>query len=1231
MRYLNKIIFINSASVQYAEVELDGNVHLIGDQGAGKTTLLRAILFFYNANKIKLGIPKEKKSFDEYYFSYQNSYIIYEVMRDSFPFCVLAYKVNGKTAYRFINAAYKKELFLNQENRALESWDKIRSALGRTIHYTSLITSYQEFRKILYGDHKTLKPEFRKYALIESRQFQNIPRTIQNVLLNSNLESTFIKKTIIKSLNEEEFLIDIENYAKNHLRDFQTRINDIKIWFKKNRKGYIVVRKQAEKVIDTYQVLNFLNREKKELVQQLASRMVYVENEKPVVTSNLTREIEVLKIISDKRERLKNTHKKREQDLVSEIKYISKELTKAKDKKKEYDNQGIEETIQKVAQKNSLTNEQKALDSEKNLLTSKFAGINQKYQALITQIENQQQQFENNNKAEINSINSRFSENKTSVFSRYEKIINQIRKDNQTEKDHANSELKTIFEQENYIKNKKSELKHKRFYVKEIEANLQDKVRLEKIISIAKSTKKDAENQIQTNRKEWDLEVKEVERNHKTLADKELEKKQRFSAKIQQIEHKINQSKSSLHGWLNDNYPDWKQTIGKVIDEEHVLFNTELSPKLVSDKIKTFFGVELNLSALKSRIKTVAEYREEIEEIKLQIKASLRQIHQLNAEKDTELQKLKIKFNKKINNAREFISESNYKIIQKEQKLKKNKITFDELTNKAQREKESQLKELEKQLQELAYKKSKAQENLETIQKSISRKITLKKNEREKEIKVLEKVKNDKITALNIAITQNKASSKNRVGELREKLETELGTEGADIERLKFIDNRLEEIQIDLDYIKNNERVVIEYEKDKRELFDNVPQWKSNKISLEKKKETMLNEHKTELDKINNRYSQQDNIVKAMQLKLEEFENDIKAFESFKKSEAFTHLDYDSSIELEEEEILKTAINIISEINDKYLASINKFKEFQQATNAFTGNFNEQNIFSFKTKLNTDEDYLKFADNLKEFIAENKIKEYETRVNERFASIIRLIGRETTELNSKEAEIEKIIKKINDDFATKNFVKAIKEMEIRTRESSNSIVKILIKIKEFNDENNFELGEANLFTSEDINFKNQKAIDLLKKLIEEIEKTKSTTLTLSESFDLQFRIVENDNDSGWVEKLANVGSEGTDVLVKAMLNILLLNVFKNHASRKFKDFKLHCMMDEIGKLHPTNVKGILRFANERNILLINGSPTSQNATDYKYTYKLAKVRLPKGKNKHITKINRLVKVNIKSA
>ena len=60
-------------------------------------------------------------------------------------------------------------------------------------------------------------------------------------------------------------------------------------------------------------------------------------------------------------------------------------------------------------------------------------------------------------------------------------------------------------------------------------------------------------------------------------------------------------------------------------------------------------------------------------------------------------------------------------------------------------------------------------------------------------------------------------------------------------------------------------------------------------------------------------------------------------------------------------------------------------------------------------------------------------------------------------------------------------------------------------------------------------------------------------------------------------------------------------------------------MDEIGKLHPNNIKGILKFANDRNIYLINSSPTSYNAEDYRYTY------LMKKDNKNVTTVHRLVK------
>jgi hypothetical protein len=309
----------------------------------------------------------------------------------------------------------------------------------------------------------------------------------------------------------------------------------------------------------------------------------------------------------------------------------------------------------------------------------------------------------------------------------------------------------------------------------------------------------------------------------------------------------------------------------------------------------------------------------------------------------------------------------------------------------------------------------------------------------------------------------------------------------------------------------------------------------------------------------------------------------------------------------------------MNDLNTNDNTNTKRYNDLQEAINKFAGNFSENNLFSFKIKCISREDYFSFADNLKEFIEENKIGEYKRRFEERFAEIIKQIGRETQQLVEKEGEISQVINEINNDFVARNFVGAIKSMELKTNESTNTIFRLLVDIKKYNDENSFDLGQENLFSSSGIADKNEKAIEFLRQLIKAMSETKEREITLSDSFELLFKIVENDNDTGWVEKLSNVGSEGTDTLVKTMINIMLLNVFKERATRKNKgDFSLHCMMDEIGKLHPNNVKGILKFANDRNILLINSSPTSYNAADYKYTYLLAK------DSKNVTSVKRIV-------
>ena len=1229
MRYLNKIVFINSASVKYAEIGLDGNVHLIGTQGVGKSTLLRAILFFYNANKSKLGISREKKRFDEYYFEYQNSYIIYEIVKDNIPFCVLAYKVNGKAAFRFFNSEYQKKFFIDENSRAFENWEKTRDALGKAIYYTKIISNYEEYRKIIYGDNKGLKSEFRKYALIESKQYQNIPRTIQNVLLNSNLEAKFIKDTIINSISEDEFTIDVSNYSKNHLRDFETQIKDIRIWFKKNKKGEIVVRNQADKIIDNYRILNFLKKEKKGLAINLSSRINYIEREKSQLSTNHSIENSKLEELFQKKENLKGIHLKREQKLISKIDYINKKLTEAENKQTEFESQNIKLLIEKVAKKESLINKQSAKIDEKNLLTSQFAEISQKYKALITQTKNQEKEFANERNAEINRYESEFGDRKSEIFESYNKSIQEIRKANQELEEKANNEIDSFIDKENSFKRDKAELKHKTFYDAEIKGCEDEKTQLNSKIQKSNTLILNSNNEKKFLGKKLEFEEKEIVDNAESKVENEQINQKKHSTEIRDIETKIRQSKSSLYGWLNDNVPNWEGTIGKVIDEKYVLFNTELSPKLIDNNTASIFGLEINLNALDNRIKTVKEYNQEIELLKAKVTEIQKSIALINGSKESSLKNLNVKFRKKLNTLKEVISTNEYVVSQSEQHLKNNKIKLDEWILKSTSEKAVVLSKIEEDLEGLSIQKAKAKENLENIIKGGDREISKKEKEKAVEINNVELAKDEAIKTISASTTENKVNADKRIKELKNQQDLELNNKGVDTERLKIIEDCLTEITEDLSFIRSNERTVFDYEKDKRELFDKVPELRADKTTNRKKQNTLKKEQRIEQEKFDKKYNQQDDIVQAIQTKIDEFNKDVETFNQFKTSDTFLSIQNDFLNKINENNRSKAAILIIEELNDRHYKSINKFNDLQQSVNSFISNFNEQNIFRFKVKLNKDSDFINFAIDLKEFIEEGKINQFEKRVNERFSHIIQQIGNETTDLISKEAEIEKIIKKINNDFISKNFVEAIKEMEMRTQKSSNPVVKLLIKIKEFNDENSLILGENNLFTSPETENKNHKAVELLKQLVKELEKYKNSVLTLSESFDLQFRIVENDNDSGWVEKLSNVGSEGTDVLVKAMINILLLNVFKDNASKKFKDFKLHCMMDEIGRLHPNNIKGILRFANDRNILLINGSPTSQNAIDYRYTYKLSKEQSKTDNKKYITRIKRLVKVNTK--
>lgn len=369
MRNLNRIIFINSANIPYADdIYLDGNVHFIGTQGVGKSTVLRSILFFYNADTQKLGIPVEKQSYTEYYFPYANSYIVYEVATENGAFCILSFKSMNRVSYRFIDSPYRKEFFIDPETRtAYSGADRIRMQLDQlNVDYSRIIYTFDEYRNILYGNG--VAPDMRKYSLMESKQYQNIPRTIQNVLLNSKLDAEFIKKTIISSINEDETAIDLNNY-KEHLKNFEVRLHDIEEFQKRETQKQAKeitslsaqVSKQQTALAQGCRELVAAYLKAKEVLPQWQEKKIHTENERS-------------KLIG-RRQELQEQSRQRCDKLQETIAVLNNELQKAQSKEKEYARQQIEQVMERSARKEEWKNRRDGLVEEQRILTSQYTEI----------------------------------------------------------------------------------------------------------------------------------------------------------------------------------------------------------------------------------------------------------------------------------------------------------------------------------------------------------------------------------------------------------------------------------------------------------------------------------------------------------------------------------------------------------------------------------------------------------------------------------------------------------------------------------------------------------------------------------------------------------------------------------------------------------------------------------------------------------------------------------------
>ena len=415
----------------------------------------------------------------------------------------------------------------------------------------------------------------------------------------------------------------------------------------------------------------------------------------------------------------------------------------------------------------------------------------------------------------------------------------------------------------------------------------------------------------------------------------------------------------------------------------------------------------------------------------------------------------------------------------------------------------------------------------------------------------------------------------------------------------------MDELNSLLEKIERERPTVIRYRDAEKNLFSKEPEIKKTVKAIGTWLSLLRQRYEDRRARIVKKYREMEERHRAVLKELNDRKNGLDAYRQMVENERLVPDEF-----LSDGSMLATDMSC-QQLISRLRGTVNQKREsigtLKETVVSFNRNFKPQNAFHFNTMPVTDNDYLQIAVDLQEFMDNNKIEEFRRRTSEHYKDILGRISAEIGSLMKRRSDVDGVILDINRDFVEKNFAGVIRSIELRANESSDKLMQLLTSIHDYAVENALSIGELNLFSGDNRDEVNRKVVDYLKSLSHQLQNEPNRpSVSLSDAFRLQFRVRENDNDTGWVERINNVGSDGTDILVKAMVNIMLINVFKKKAARRSGDFIVHCMMDEIGRLHPDNIKGILQFANSRNIYLINSSPTSYNPYDYRYTYLLSK-------------------------
>lgn len=242
-------------------------------------------------------------------------------------------------------------------------------------------------------------------------------------------------------------------------------------------------------------------------------------------------------------------------------------------------------------------------------------------------------------------------------------------------------------------------------------------------------------------------------------------------------------------------------------------------------------------------------------------------------------------------------------------------------------------------------------------------------------------------------------------------------------------------------------------------------------------------------------------------------------------------------------------------------------------------------------------------ENARKIVAADDVDEMGVFTDKTYQSInlsINAIASHYSILQEGYSAVKSAISRINKDLEDIGSTTLIESIRLRAKDKDNGVDSAMQGLAEYWKLHSDNM-QQNLFSTDNSSNHKEVILEKLKDFVDKLKKlsSKEKSISVGGLFDLQGKIIEKGNESEWEDGAFGKGSEGTRILIKVAITASLLSMALSGSRDKQTPL---LMIDEIGKLHNDNVQRVLEYVNKKGSYLVAVQPNNSMAKFFDRAY-----------------------------